>query len=106
MTVRRQEQIHSNAVSKGFWKGNIDVNFVLAKLCLIHSEVSEMMEAVRKEQGTEKILDEAADIVIRLEDLIEGMYYSGWIYNNDLDGAIAAKMATNKDRPALHGNLI
>lgn len=106
MTISRQEQIHATAVAKGFWDGEADINFILAKLCLVHSEVSEMMEAIRKEQGTYKILEEAADIVIRLEDLIQGMYDTGWLINNDLDAHIAEKMGVNKSRPKLHGNLV
>lgn len=102
----RQQEIHANAVAKGFWAGPKDINFVLAKLCLIHSEVSEVMEAVRKNQGTDKVLEEFADVVIRLEDLVEGMYMNGWLESNDLNGKISEKMGTNSSRPRLHGNLI
>ena len=111
MSLDRQQDIHENAVAKGFWPapngpGTVDVNFILSKMCLLHSEVSEMMEAVRKRQGSDAIMAEAADIVIRLEDLIEGMYDHGWIDIHDLDLAVDYKMAHNTTRPRLHGNLV
>lgn len=100
----RQQVIHDTAVAKGFWDGPVDINVVLAKLCLIHSEVSEVMEAIRKERPN--VLEEFADVVIRLEDLVEGMYLAGWLESNDLEGAITDKMLVNSTRPHKHGNLI
>lgn len=100
------QAIHDTAVAKGFWSDIVDPNFVLAKMCLIHSEVSEVMEAYRKGMGSDKILEEFADIFIRTYDLIVGMYEEGMIEHADIDWVIREKMSVNKERPRLHGNLI
>lgn len=69
--------------------------FWARKLALIHGEVSEALEAVRKDDHP-NFAEELADVVIRVEDLAGG---SGV----DLEGEIVRKMAKNKVRPKLHG---
>lgn len=98
--------IHENAVEKGFWDGPVDPNFVLAKLALIASEVSEVLEAYRKQQGSEKIMEEFADIFIRTYDLIVGLEEAGIVDHHDIDWVIREKMSVNAKRAAKHGNLI
>lgn len=67
------------------------------KLCLIHSEISEAMEADRKGLMDDKLPHrtgrevELADAVIRIFDLAGA-------YGMDLGGAIAEKMACNAQR--------
>lgn len=105
------QAIHDTAVTKGFW-GNphddapLSPDFVLAKLALIHSEVSEVLEAYRKQQGSDKILEEFADIFIRTYDLIVGLAEDGVLEHSDIDWVIREKMSVNANRPRLHGNLI
>lgn len=100
------QRVHDTAVEKGFWDGPIDINFVLAKIALIQSEASETLEAIRKQQGDEKIVEEMADIIIRLLDLYAGMKEVGWIGGDVyLDAIMEQKMAVNKDRPFRHGVL-
>lgn len=80
--------------------------YVLAtKIALIHSEVSEMLEAVRVDANDDKlpqykgVTAEAADVVIRVCDLI-GMLTitNGDSLEYDLAGAIVAKLAFNSTR--------
>lgn len=98
---------HDIAKQKGFWDDEVDANFILAKLALIASEVSEVLEAYRKEQGPEAIANEMADIFIRLADLYYGMVEYGIIYQvPSFDDVVAAKVRANQDRPRKHGNLI
>lgn len=107
------QQIHSTATTKGFWPAwtdvegvdTVDINFVLAKIALGHSEFSETLEAVRKQQGSDKVMEEIADIVIRTFDLVGGMHRFGWIDSADLEAVIAKKMGINNERPKMHGNL-
>jgi hypothetical protein len=94
------DKIHTNAMNKGFWDD--DRNFGEA-VALIHSELSEMLEAhrtgeVESEHGipVHPVVEEAADAIIRLLDLA-GAY--GW----DLDKAIIEKMQYNERRVRLHG---
>lgn len=97
---------HATAVASGFWDGASTgtPDFVLAKLCLIHSEVSEVMEAYRKQHGPVKLTEEFADIIIRVVDLWAGMYGEGMV--DSLDESISNKMSVNSNRPYKHGNLI
>lgn len=96
--------LHETAVEKGFWNNEVDVNFVLSKLALVHSEVSEVLEAVRKSMGEEVVVEEMADIIIRLLDLYAGMVDAGMVQTS-IDDALAKKIDKNKSRPHMHGVL-
>lgn len=99
-------EIHTTAISKGFWDhSDITPDVIVAKLALVHSEVSEILEAYRKQQGGVRIADEFADVLIRLLDLYEAMYIEGVVSSN-LEHALNIKMSVNKDRPHKHNNLI
>lgn len=109
MTQRTIEELadgfHTTAVEKGFWDDEVNAHFILAKLALVGSEVSEVLEAYRKQHGSEKIVEEMADILIRLLDLYKGMKDEG-IIEHDLYEVIEKKAGVNANRPRLHGNLV
>lgn len=67
------------------------VLLISTKLALIHSEVSEALEALRK-GDQENFAEELADTVIRILDLPV-----------DLEQAIVAKLAVNERRGFRHG---
>jgi len=97
-TIAREIMI--NRIEKGFHTPQeIDSSpsktEMLAKLCLVHSEVSEAAEAVRK-GDFENFSEEIADIIIRILDIAAttGM---------NLEAEIMNKMFTNKNRPFRHG---
>jgi NTP pyrophosphatase (non-canonical NTP hydrolase) len=82
---------------------------VAEKLCLIHSELSEALEAHRDPKAMamgllhfapngkpEGVAAELADVVIRVLDLAESL-------NIDLHHAITAKCYYNETRPHKHG---
>ena len=96
------EDIHKNAVDKGFWDRPADPIFIAKQMMMIVSEVSEAMEAVRKEMDPEQISDEFADIIIRTLDLYAGMAEAGYV-TKSLDYAIKEKMERNTHRPKKHG---
>lgn len=95
--------IHPTNVEKGFWGPPETMDKYVAKLCLIHSEVSEVMEALRKSQGKDKVTEEFADILIRLFDLYGELVDVGEADPN-LFRVMADKMVTNANRPVKHGN--
>lgn len=95
-------QIHNTAVSKGFWPDDPDDIFMAKQCMMIVSEVSETMEAIRKDKGSAEITSELADIIIRTLDLYEGLRQQGYVYQS-LDQIFANKTEYNKTRPERHG---
>ena len=66
-----------------------------AILALIHSEVSEALEAFRK-GDKENFAEELADILIRTLDCAGGV-------DMDIDGVVASKLDANRKRAWRHG---
>ena len=96
--------LHETAKEKGFWDGEYTHDKVGNKLALVHSEVTEVLEAIRKSQGSEKVVEEMADVIIRLLDVYAAMRNEEAVLHS-LDEILHKKMEKNKARPALHGNL-
>jgi NTP pyrophosphatase (non-canonical NTP hydrolase) len=107
VTPQQIFEIHETAVKKGFydnWKASPED--VLAKIALIHSEVSEILEAYRKETGSVKILEEFADVFIRCYDLLVALHDYHIVDHYDINLVILEKMRVNGMRQHKHGNLI
>ena len=83
---------HENARNKGFWDNPKEFGTLIA---LLHSELSEALEADRKEDIV-NVKEELADVAIRLGDLCGGL-------GIDLEAEIIKKMDRNKKRDKLHG---
>lgn len=96
------EKLHETAVSKGFWPEDVDDIFLAKQCMMIVSEVTELMEAIRKDKGEEEIALETADILIRTLDLYAGLVEAGHT-TISLDYALQEKSNINKDRPQKHG---
>jgi len=95
-------QLHETAKEKGFWPTRVDDIFIAKQCMMIVSEVTEVMEAVRKDKGSQEIVEELADILIRTLDLWRGMYDNGYV-EHSLDDAMERKSNYNKTRPERHG---
>ena len=85
-------EAYNTAKSKGWHDEKRETGTLLA---LIHSEVSEALEADRK-GDQENFEEELADVVIRILDLCGSR-------GIDLEGAIHRKMEKNKGRSYKHG---
>lgn len=89
--------IHNHNIEAGWWRGTITNDTVPAKLCLVHSEVSEAMEGHRKNRMDDhlphrKMVEvELADAMIRIMDLAGFM-------GLDLGNAILEKLEYNANR--------
>ncbi|WP_096199498.1 MazG nucleotide pyrophosphohydrolase domain-containing protein [Bacillus sp. FJAT-45350] len=86
------EQAYKTAKSKGWHDEERETGTILA---LIHSEVSEALEADRKGEQ-ENFAEELADVCIRIFDLCGAR-------GIDLELAISKKMERNKGRSYKHG---
>ncbi|OQB69703.1 MAG: hypothetical protein BWX92_03842 [Deltaproteobacteria bacterium ADurb.Bin135] len=84
---------HSIATDHGWWDTSREIPELL---CLVHSEVSEALEAYRT-FSDENFVEELADVLIRIFDM------SGHL-GIDLEGALLAKIEVNSHRPYRHGN--
>jgi NTP pyrophosphatase (non-canonical NTP hydrolase) len=96
--------LHETAIEKGFWDGEYSNDKIGNKLALVHSEVTEVLEAIRKSKGSEHIVEEIADILIRTLDVYAAMRNENVVVDS-LDEILNKKININKDRPRLHGNL-
>lgn len=96
-------EIHPVNVEKGFWGPPVMMDKYAAKLALVHSEVTEVLEALRKSQGSRAVTEEFADIFIRSLDLYGTLVEAGEA-DPGLYEIMLEKMETNKNRPAKHGN--
>lgn len=86
------DQVHANAVNKGFWDTEPNMG---EKIALCHSELSEALEALRMGDD-DNFKEELADTVIRIFDLC------GYL-KIDLETEIIEKHKKNLQRPAKHG---
>ena len=101
--ARFAARIHDNSVKKGFYDDPVVMDKVAAKIALVHSECTEVLEALRKNQGKKAVTEEVVDILIRTLDLHDWMVELD-LATDDLDAVMAHKMEKNENRPAKHGH--
>jgi len=93
-------EAHAQARASGWYEQDEATPAEIAvRLALIHAEVSEALEEVRRGVTGEAFAAELADVVLRVADL------AGWL-NIDLETALARKMARNAVRPYRHGGKV
>lgn len=101
--------LNDTAIEKGFWsplsrmEQEDDFIFFAKQLAMVHSEVTEALEALRKNQGYDKFVEELADIIIRVLDLWAGMDKVLVGELPSINNTLADKALINKTREKLHG---
>jgi NTP pyrophosphatase (non-canonical NTP hydrolase) len=100
-----QRLCYQNSKDHGFWDGAENDN-IPTKLCLIHSEISEALEAHRKGNppsekcpGHSHFAEELADAVIRILDLAGRLEI-------DIGTVLVQKMAVDAKRSHMHGGKV
>lgn len=97
MNIVTPKEVHQLARDKGWYENERTIPELL---CLLHSEVSEALEAYRNwiAEGEHGCLsEELADLVIRIWDMSEYLEI-------DIAEAVNKKHAVNLKRPYRHGN--
>ncbi len=98
MNIVTPKEVYELAREKGWWDTYREVPELL---CLIHSEVSEALEAYRNRvpEGTKGCFsEELADVVIRIWDM-------SFKFGIDIVEAVNKKHEFNKTRPYRHGKV-
>lgn len=86
-----QARVKDMALAKGWHNGTMTPDWLVARLALVHAEVSEAVECVRKSRPDEELAEELADVILRVLCVASACRL-------DMERAVEAKLTKNAGR--------
>lgn len=96
------KEAHETAAEKGWWNDKESKNKA-ELIALMHSELSEALEALRKPGKRDDHLPDEDAVGLELADTVIRIFDYCGAYNIDLEDIIIKKMTYNRNRSYKHG---